>query len=205
MAVVPTEPTRPQPDHSAPSAVPGAPGELRAVTSRVVYANPWMSVREDVVQRADGARAVWGVVDKPDFAVVIAQSDEGVHLVEQFRYPTGRRSWELPMGTWSAGTPASVTAGGPLALARAELAEETGLRAEHWEPLGELFAAGGFCSQRGHVFVATGLTAGEHAREDSEVDMVHAVVPVDGMREMMRDGRIVDSITMAAFAMWSVQ
>ncbi|MBM9469190.1 NUDIX hydrolase [Nakamurella sp. YIM 132084] len=178
---------------------------MRALTSRVVYANPWMTVREDVVERADGARAVWGVVDKPDFAVVIAESPEGVHLVEQFRYPTGRRSWELPMGTWSAGTPESVTAGGPLALAQAELAEETGMRADRWERLGELFAAGGFCSQRGHVFVATGLTPGAHAREDSEADMVHEVVPVARMREMMQDGRIVDSITMAAFAMWSVR
>ena len=71
--------------------------------SRTAYRNPWMSVREDTLVLADGSTGIYGIVDQDDFAVVIAEEDGGFHLVEQFRYAVGRRSWEFPMGTWPAG------------------------------------------------------------------------------------------------------
>src|SRR4051812_12152575 len=95
---------------------------LRRTSSRVVYANQWLSVREDEFERSDGATGVYGVVDKQDFAIVVAEQDGMFHLVEQFRYPIGRRSWEFPMGGW----PVEKT-GTALELAQAELREETGL------------------------------------------------------------------------------
>lgn len=156
-----------------------------------------MSVREDVFLQADGAQALYGVVDRTDFAVVIAEEDGGFHLVEQFRYPIGRRSWEFPMGTWPAGR-----TGSDLELARAELAEETGLTAATWRTLGgRLHEAPGFCSQGFTAFHATDLTPGEHRREASEIDMVSALVPEEEFRSMIRDGAIVDGVTIAAYAL----
>ena len=38
---------------------------MRVVDSRVVYSNPWMSVREDDIERDDGSVGLYGVVDKP--------------------------------------------------------------------------------------------------------------------------------------------
>ena len=43
------------------------------VSSRQVYANRWMTVREDVIRRSDGAEGIYGVIDKPDYALVIAR------------------------------------------------------------------------------------------------------------------------------------
>ncbi len=106
----------------------GSPPAARQLSSRVVYANPWLSVREDEFERTDGSTGVYGVVDKQDFAIVVAEQDGVFHLVEQFRYPIGRRSWEFPMGGWPPGKD-----GTALALAQAELREETGLTAGRWE------------------------------------------------------------------------
>jgi len=169
------------------------PGQL---TTGTVYRNNWMSVREDTFVRPDGSVGVYGVVDKDDFSIVIAEDDGAFHLVEQFRYPIGRRAWEFPMGTWPPGK-----AGGPLELARQELLEETGVTAATWRFLAHLNEAPGFCSQGFDVFHATDLTAGEHNREDSEADMVHAVVAEAEFRAMILDGRIVDAATIAAYAL----
>ena len=76
---------------------------MRVISSREVYRNPWMSVREDQVVREDGSSGTYGVVDKPDFALVIPQDQDGFWLVEQFRYPVGRRAWEFPQGSWGTG------------------------------------------------------------------------------------------------------
>lgn len=170
--------------------------DMRQVSSTVVYRNPWMSVREDEFVRPDGTGGVYGVVDKADFSLVIAEQDGCFHLVEQFRYPLGRRSWEFPMGGWPEGSTGTAEE-----LARAELVEETGVTAGRWRHLGRLNEAGGFCSQSFDAFHATELTAGEHRREESEVDMVHALVPESEFRTMITDGRIFDAATISAYAL----
>jgi 8-oxo-dGTP pyrophosphatase MutT (NUDIX family) len=173
-------------------------GAYRTLSSKTVYRNDWMRVREDTFARPDGVIATYGVVDKDDFAVVIAESAGRFHLVEQFRYAIGKRSWEFPMGTWPAGHGGTVEE-----LARQELLEETGVRAARWRRIGHhLKPAGGFCSTGFDLFHATELTEGQHDREDSEADMVQALVSEADFRAMIRDGVIVDAVTIAAYALW---
>ncbi len=111
---------------------------MEKLSSRIVYRNPWMTVREDEIRHADGSPGIFGVVEKPDFALVLPRWRDGFWLVEQFRYPVGRRAWEFPQGSWGAGS-----SGGQAELARQELAEETGLRAAGLTHLGHLFEAYG--------------------------------------------------------------
>ncbi|SDP11298.1 hypothetical protein SAMN04515671_2963 [Nakamurella panacisegetis] len=167
--------------------------------SKVVYANDWMQVREDEFERTDGSTGIYGVVDKPDFAIVVAEQDGIFHLVEQFRYPIGRRSWEFPMGGWPPGK-----SGSSLELAQAELREETGFTAGRWQAIAHLYEAAGFCSQGFDVFHATDLTAGDHAREDSEIDMVQGAFTAAQLLAMILDGTIIDSTTIAAYGMWQM-
>jgi 8-oxo-dGTP pyrophosphatase MutT (NUDIX family) len=153
-----------------------------------------MTVREDRMQRADGTTGIYGVVDKPDFAIVIPVTSGGLWLVEQFRYPVGRRAWEFPQGSWAAGQ-----CGSAADLARVELAEETGLRAAELRHLGHLFAAYGFSSQGFDVFLAQCLTQGAVAREGTEQDMVHKLVSRQEFGAMIRRGDVVDAATLAAY------
>ncbi|MDT7649201.1 MAG: hypothetical protein QOI36_607, partial [Pseudonocardiales bacterium] len=96
---------------------------METISSRQVYANSWMTVREDAVRRPDGSNGIYGVVDKPTFALVIPRDGDRLHMVEQFRYPVGRRRWEFPAGT--APGRADID---PADLAAQELREETGLQ-----------------------------------------------------------------------------
>ena len=60
-----------------------------------------MRVREDMIRRRDGSTGIYGVVEKPDFVVIVPVEDDGrVHLVEQYRYPVKGRYWEFPQGSW---------------------------------------------------------------------------------------------------------
>ena len=63
---------------------------IRQLSSRVVYRNRWMTVREDEIERDNGARGIYGVVEKCDSAIVIAIDGDQVYLVEQYRYRAGR-------------------------------------------------------------------------------------------------------------------
>lgn len=170
------------------------PKDIRTVSSRVVYENPWISVREDVIERADGSPGIYSVVDKGNYAVVVPYENDGFWLVEQYRYPVGERSWEFPMGTYP-----DRRTGDPRELAQRELLEETGLTAGRWEPLGELFCVPGFSSQGGHVFLATDLVHGELDREHEEQDMRQAWFSRAEMEKMLRDGTIKDAQTIASY------
>jgi 8-oxo-dGTP pyrophosphatase MutT (NUDIX family) len=169
---------------------------VETTSSREVYRNPWTRVREDVVRLADGSTSVYGVVERPDYALVVPAQDDGFWLVEQYRHPIGRRSWEFPQGGWPAGH-----GGSPEDLARAELAEETGLRAGRLRHLGRLDDAPGLSTQCFDVWLATELTAGPTAREASEADMVHALVPEAELAARIRSGAVTDASTLAAYAL----
>ncbi len=169
---------------------------MRTTSSREVYRNAWTRVREDVVELPDGSTGVYGVVERPDFALILPAERGGFWLVEQFRHPIGRRSREFPQGTWSAGSDGTAEE-----LARAELAEETGFRAGRLDHLGRLDLAPGLMTQRFDVWRATDLTAGPTAREASEADMRTAFVPETELRAMIRDGRFTDSPSLAAYSL----
>lgn len=156
-----------------------------------------MTLREDEIQRPDGSTGVYAVVDKPTYALVIPQDGDRFHLVEQFRYPLGLRRWEFPQGT--APEQEHLEAG---ELAARELREETGLRAGSMAVLGQLDVAPGMSSQRGWVFVATGLTEGEHEREHEEQDMHSAWFSRTDLERMIRDGEITDAQSLAAWALF---
>src|SRR5690606_21649114 len=167
---------------------------VQRISSRQVYANAWMTVREDTVVREDGSRGIYGVVDKPTAAIVIPRDGDRLHLVEQFRYPVGKRRWEFPMGT--APDRAEVD---PAELAARELAEETGLIAGHMEFLGDLDLAPGTSSQREHVYLATDLREGPVNREDSEQDMRTRWFTIAEFEDMVRRSEVVDAQTLAAY------
>ncbi|MEW5808412.1 MAG: NUDIX hydrolase [Actinomycetota bacterium] len=169
---------------------------IRAVASRQVYQNNWLTIREDDIRRPDGSSGIYAVVDKPTYALVIPRDGDRFHLVEQFRYPLGLRRWEFPQGT--APDRAHLE---PAALAARELREETGLTARSLTELGILDVAPGMSSQRGRVFLATGITEGPHEREHEEQDMHSAWFDRTEVEQMMRDGVITDAQSMAAWTL----
>ncbi|MGB8405850.1 MAG: NUDIX hydrolase [Mycobacterium sp.] len=158
-----------------------------------------MKVREDDIRRSDGSTGIYGVIDKPTYALVIAQDGDHYRMVEQFRYPIGLRRWEFVQGT----APGTLDDGepAPAELAAQELREETGLRAETWKVLGQLDVAPGMSSQRGWAYLATGITEGEHEREHEEQDMRSAWFTAGQIEDMIRSGEITDAQSLAAWTL----
>ena len=157
-------------------------------------------MREDVIERANGQRGIYGVIDKDPACIVIPleSTPEGdfVYLIEQFRYTVGGRYWEFPQGGWEV---AEVV---PEELARGELREETGLRADRMTRLSTLQIAYGVMNQKQFVFLAEGLTAGAPDPDAEESDLLVRRVSVAEFEGMILDGAIVDNCTISAWGVY---
>lgn len=169
---------------------------MQTLDSRVVYCNRWMTVREDRIRRPDGSEGLFGVVEKPDAALVIPIEPGRVHMVQQYKYAAGGRYWEFPQGTWEQAANYTIEE-----LARGELREETGLEAASLECLGRIYIAYGFLTQPLHVFVATGLTQREAMPELEEQDLVQGCFPWCEFHAMVERGEIADAQTLAALSL----
>lgn len=174
---------------------------IEQLSSRTVYQNAWMTVREDGILRPGGEPGIYAVVDKPASALIIPLERDGFWLVEQYRYPVGRRSWEFPMGTLP-----NRADGDPQDVARLELAQETGLAAGTLRQIGRFFHAPGMASQACNVFVATELTPDPNgaAPDPEEDDILLRWLPRGDFEEMLRSGEIVDAATIAAYGLLAI-
>ncbi len=163
----------------------------RKTSSREVYENAWIRVREDAVVRPDGEPGIYGVVHFKNVAVgVLAVEDDELYLVGQYRYTLDSYSWEIPEGGCPEGEDT-------LDAARRELEEETGLRARHWEKLGEAHLSNSATDESAVWYLATGLTQGEQRPEGTEQIKVRRVKTQEALR-MALAGEITDALSLLA-------
>jgi 8-oxo-dGTP pyrophosphatase MutT (NUDIX family) len=162
------------------------------LSSRSVYENPWIHVREDQVLRPDGVPGIYGVVHFKNRAVgVLPVDDRGrIWLVGQYRYPLGAYSWEIPEG----GSPACESLE---ETAQRELREETGLIAGSLELIARSHLSNSVCDEIGYVFRATDLSQGPLEPEGTERLAVRRFDWEDA-RAMLRRGEITDSLSVIA-------
>jgi ADP-ribose pyrophosphatase len=135
--------------------------------------------------RHPGAAAVVPFVDPPE------SPDPAILLLRQYRYASGGYLHEIPAGLPHGANEAWAE------CARRELAEETGFEAARIDYLTRIFTTPGFTNEVIHLFVATGLSAGDANRDPDEFITVQ-VVPFSDALDMVRTGRIVDCKTVAA-------
>lgn len=169
---------------------------IKTLTSREIYRNPWLRLREDQIERDNGAPGIYSVVDKDPCAVIIPIENDTVYLIEQFRYTIQERALEFPQGGWEA---AEVD---PEELARGELREETGLVASSMTCLGNMWIAYGFARQQQYVYLATGLSHAGTDPDPEEHDLILRTSSIARFEEMLLDGTIRDSCTIAAWGLY---
>jgi len=164
----------------------------KTVDSRTVYENDWMRVLEDHVINPGGGENQYGHVHFKNRAIAIAPLDDdgNTWLVGQERYTLGEYSWELPMG----GAPLDEA---PLAAAKRELREETGLTANRWTEVMRLHTSNSITDEVGIVYIAEGLTEGETQFEETE-DLKIRKLPLTDAVQLVHDGKITDAISVAA-------
>ena len=161
----------------------------KTLSSKKVYSNPWMSVREDQVIRPDGQEGIYGVVDtRAATGVVALTPDREVCLVGQYRYPTDVYSWEIVQGGVDGDED-------PLTACKRELQEEAGLIAEMWTPIGgEIHLSNCISSEKGYIYVAEGLSETEASPDGTEALQLKKMPMSEAVR-MAVAGEIVDAVS----------
>jgi 8-oxo-dGTP pyrophosphatase MutT (NUDIX family) len=163
----------------------------QTLSSRQMYDNDWINVREDSVIRPDAEQGIYGVVHFKNIAIgILAVEDDFIYLVGQYRYPLEQYSWEIPEGGCPEGED-------PLHAAQRELEEETGLRAKTWEKLGEAHLSNSVSDEFAIWFMATGLTQGEHRPDGTEKLKIRRVAFSEAL-EMALAGEITDGLSLLA-------
>jgi ADP-ribose pyrophosphatase len=116
-----------------------------------------------VEQSGDTRREI--VVHPGSVAIVAIDRDDRVVLVRQRREAARALLLELPAGTREDGEE-------PLATARRELAEETGLHGGRWTELAAFWTSPGFVREHMTIFLAEGVEEGPSSPAgDEEVDV----------------------------------
>jgi 8-oxo-dGTP pyrophosphatase MutT (NUDIX family) len=158
---------------------------------RQVYSNPWIDVVEHDVINPSGGAGIYGLVRFRNLAIGIIPLDEhrNTWLVGQHRYALDAWSWEIPMG----GVPKSED---PLAGARRELREETGIEAGSWRELMRLHTSNSVTDEAGIVYLAEQLTFGPTEFGATEDIRIRKLPLADAVR-CVTDGEITDAISVA--------
>jgi 8-oxo-dGTP pyrophosphatase MutT (NUDIX family) len=175
---------------------------IKKISSREVYRNPWTRVREDVIERSNGERGIYGVVEKDPCCIILPleETPEGdfLWMVEQYRYAIGQRCIEFPQGGWETAVV------DPEELARGELREETGLVAETMTRLARFQIAYGVMAQEQYVYLARGLKQGATEPDPEEHDLQVHRVAVAEFEEMLVTGKILDNCSAATWAVYKL-
>lgn len=166
-------------------------------SSREVYKNTWIRVREDQVIRPDGGPGVYGVIEiRPSVGIVALNRSDEIVLVGQWRYSLDRYSWEIPRGGSNTGETDMQR------VAQRELGEETGVVAAHWKLLGSVDICNGVANDVQSLFLATDLSE-TNMDLDPEEDITVRWVPFAEALCMAMDGRITEVCSVAAILMVS--
>ncbi len=157
------------------------------------YDNAWINVTEHQVTNPSGKPGIYGKVHFKNKAIGIIPIDhEGnTWLVGQWRYPINEWSWEIPEGGGHVDTD-------PLAAAKRELREETGLNANQWTMIQRVHLSNSVSDEEGFIFLAEDLFEGLHDRDETEADMMVRKLTFHEAHQMVLDGRITDSLSVMA-------
>lgn len=162
---------------------------------RTVHRTPYFEVRTDDVIQPDGLASEYHHVVSPGAVVVLAlDAFDRVVLTRQWIYTHGGSQWRLPSGG------IDLSDSTPRDAAVRELFEETGLRAAHWEALGETNGADGFTNHVDHLFLATGITepAEPVTLAGEEADLRVHRVPLRDVLNLVRSGNMPHAGSMTA-------
>lgn len=140
----------------------------------------------------DGEGKVFTVLDVPDWVQVLPLTADGqAVLVSQYRVGSREVSLELPGGVVEAGQ-------SPLEAGRRELMEETGYQAANWRKLAAFRPNPAVQNNTAHFFVAEGAYPAGPTDFDENEDIELVLMPLNDLKEMIREGKIDHAIMVAA-------
>ena len=159
----------------------------RAYTGKII------SLDVDTVRFPDGSTGELEMIRHPGASAIVPflgyprGDDPQVLLIRQYRYAAGGYLYEIPAGRLEPGE-------APRDCALRELKEETGCTAEQLDYLLTMYTTPGFTDEKIHIYMATGLVAGETKHEADEFLDLHPTL-LSRALEMIEAGEIRDGKT----------
>lgn len=163
----------------------------KTLSSRPIYSNPWMSLREDIAEMPDGRTTLYGVVTFGDCVGVVPLLDDGqVLLVRQYRYVQEDARWEIPTGGCKEGESLEEAA-------QRELQEEAGYRAGKLTWLSSYYTSKSVCDETAHLYLGEGLSPAPRPADETEFLETRAFPFSEALR-MVVECEIMDSMSVIA-------
>ncbi len=160
----------------------------KKLNSKVVYKNPWITVKEDKVIQPDGKKGIYGVVYLSGGVGIIALTPKKeIYLVGEWRYAINKFVWSLPSGMVEKNEKF-------LETAKNELEEEAGVKAKKWKCLGTNYESTGVLNQKIKYYLATDLTEVGQKLEGTEKGMKVIKIPLKKAVELIKQNKILDGL-----------
>jgi ADP-ribose pyrophosphatase len=163
----------------------------KTLSTKLVYRNRWLCLREDLVELPDKRTTIYGVVTCGQCVGILPFRDsETVLLIQQYRYVAKRTTWEMPTGGVHPGESIEEAA-------QRELAEEIGHRAGRLIPLGGYHTSKSVVDETAHLYIAEEIASVALPPDETEFITVRPF-PFPEVLQMVLAGEIVDSMTIIA-------
>jgi hypothetical protein len=121
------------------------------ISSKIVYKNPWISVREDAVIRPGWKEWIfWVVTAKPGSTVLAIDEHNNIFITNEYHYAVAEQKIEL-ISWWKDENESF------LECAKRELEEEAWLLADEWIELGYIDPFSGIIDCKNYIYLARKL------------------------------------------------
>lgn len=172
----------------------------KVISTKRVYKNPWIIVREDKIIHPSGENGSYGVVEiSPAVGIVPVTKSKKLILLKHWRYPAHKVSIEIPLG----GINKDET---PLVAAKRELLEETGYKAKKWKFLGNFDSSNCVTNDTASVFLATELYQDKNYFQkinnmtDEGIELME--IPLKEVVNFVKFNKITESISKGAILLY---
>ncbi len=176
-----------------------APKPWTTLSTREIYKNPWMRLREDIAEMPNGKTTIYDVCEFGQCVGVLPFiDDDHVVMVRQYRYVFGENHrWEMPTGGWKPQETLEEAA-------QRELTEEVGYRAGSLQHISTFWTSKSICQELAHLYVGRALASLDPAEivPDETEFLEVAVMPFAKVHEMVLSSEIRDGMTVIA-VLWA--
>jgi len=166
--------------------------------SKIIFKGNLLTLITKKERLPNGYIADLEIVKHPGAVLIIPfLSKNKIILLKQFRPVVKSYLYELPAGTFE-------KRGEPLlSCAEREMVEETGYSAKKFTKLGVIYPAPGYTTEKIIIFKAERLKKQERTYQKDEI-IRNVIVTKNKVKQLFRDGKIVDAKTICAltFCSW---